>query len=640
MLFLPSMQASHTLFGPVEINVPVPVSGNPYDATENDIRVVLTSPSKKKFERLAYYKNGSYYATIALPEKGSFNVQVSHNGKPLNLKLPNVTLSSQLKPFVTIRNKQFKIGQNDYWPVGHNMGWQSPQIKDITKQFEDMRTNGLTWSRVWASAWDGKNPYWMEGKSLPKDGWMKEEAFNRWEDLISSAERNNIRIQFVFFHHGQFSTQVNPNWQDHPWNKAKGGFLDKAEDFFTNLEAQRRTRNFLRYVVSRWGNSPAIMSWELFNEVQFTDMARLKNDWARIGKWHDDMADYIRSVDPNKRLITTSSELHAPIWTKMDYIQGHGYPPSVEGMILGTPYDAKKPLFYGEVGPADFSDMAGHQRSIREGIWAGFFAGHAGAGQYWFWDYMYRPNMYSEFKISTDILKTLGSPYAYKPALIEIKSEVGGDLTFTPGRGWEPTTLMEFQLPEDASPARSGQVSGYLQGNSNRKLQPKPLTFSFTARHPGVFKVLPTQTSKGGSHVVIKLNGKVVAEKKFAASATDTRLDSPIEAPFETGPQTIVVENIGEDWINVSRYQVTGIAPAVTGIASRSDSKIVFHLKSKRTGESVSLSRLAIPDGIYKVTEHDLSTGNASVAQATVSSGTLRTRLVSKDAVLVIELKE
>ena len=97
----------------------------------------------------------------------------------------------------------------------------------------------------------------------------------------------------------------------------------------------------LRYFVARYGYSTSIMAWELFNEVQFVDRIREKNDWDTVGKWHDEMAKYVRSIDTNHHLITTSSELDKPIWNQTDYYQGHGYPASVAGMLAGTPNPTK-----------------------------------------------------------------------------------------------------------------------------------------------------------------------------------------------------------------------------------------------------------------------------------------------------------
>ena len=86
-------------------------------------------------------------------------------------------------------------------------------------------------------------------------------------------------------HHGQYSTTVDPNWPQNPFNTANGGFLSDPKQFFTDTTAKALTKRKYRYIVARWGYSPAVMAWELFNEVQFTDAAQ-NGQWANVAAWH------------------------------------------------------------------------------------------------------------------------------------------------------------------------------------------------------------------------------------------------------------------------------------------------------------------------------------------------------------------
>ena len=46
-----------------------------------------------------------------------------------------------------------------------------------------------------------------------------------------------------------------------------------------------------------------MLAWELFNEVQFTDAARDRNNFAPVAAWHKEMAAFLRSQDSNLSLI-------------------------------------------------------------------------------------------------------------------------------------------------------------------------------------------------------------------------------------------------------------------------------------------------------------------------------------------------
>ena len=64
--------------------------------------------------------------------------------------------------------------------------------------------------------------------------------------MVEGAEKNDIYFQLVLQHHGQYSSasgykyshNVNPNWEQNPYNVKNGGFLKNPEDFFTDPQAR------------------------------------------------------------------------------------------------------------------------------------------------------------------------------------------------------------------------------------------------------------------------------------------------------------------------------------------------------------------------------------------------------------------
>jgi len=53
---------------------------------------------------------------------------------------------------------------------------------------------------------------------------------------------SGVRFQLVLFHHGPWSSRVNSNWGENPWNVKNGGFLAKPDDFFTNQRPSRSAK--------------------------------------------------------------------------------------------------------------------------------------------------------------------------------------------------------------------------------------------------------------------------------------------------------------------------------------------------------------------------------------------------------------
>jgi hypothetical protein len=145
------------------------------------------------------------------------------------------------------------------------------------------------------------------------------------------------------------------------------------------------------------------MAWELFNEVEWVD-ARYAERWPDIEKWHGEMADYLRSIDPYGHLVTTSSAMDRPeLWAKMDFLQPHLYSPTLFTTVSGAARNAEKPLFYGEVGAEDMA-KADPRAVARDGIYGGLLGNQAGAGQFWYWDLVEKSNLYSEFATAAKVI--------------------------------------------------------------------------------------------------------------------------------------------------------------------------------------------------------------------------------------------
>ena len=331
------------------------------------------------------------------------------------------------------------------------------------------------------------------------------------------------------------------------------------------------------------------MAWELFNEVQFVDQAKLANGWETIGKWHDEMAKYVRSIDTNHHLITTSSELDKPIWNQTDYYQGHGYPSSVAGMLAGTPNNGTKPMFYGEIGPANSGDPEENKTARREGFWNALFAGHSGAGQYWYWDKM-NDDSFKEYAFFNTVMRILPPARTFKPQDVKLRVPLGGDLTFRPGRGWQESSMTTFNLPDDSAVTKTGQLSSYIQGDANRKMQPKPLTFNFEAPAPGKLFIHLADVSKGGANLDISVNGVATFKKEYPDGKKPADADATIEVPYVAGHNEIVVNNTGADWINVDKFTFTGIAPLASIQAIRSGNWVLVYVHTLQPHVKIELS--------------------------------------------------
>ncbi|MCX7799375.1 MAG: cellulase family glycosylhydrolase [Fimbriimonadales bacterium] len=581
-------------YGPAEATLDFRHSGNPWDPEQNDVRVRFLGPGSVREERLAFFDGSRWRVRLVGRQPGVYEGEVWCNGRRAEAPKVTVRLESRVPGGFVRRAGPWGFQLDDgslYWPLGFNLGWQSPNVPDMAQTLTEMGRAGLNWSRIWACHWDGKNPWWPnDGSVRLQRGEFWPKALDRWDQLVASAEKAGVRFQMVLFHHGQWSTRTNPNWQDNPWNQARGGFLASPVEFFTHPEAKRLAKAWLRYAVARYGHSPAILAWELFNEVEWVDAVQ-DGQREAVGRWMDDMAEYLRSIDPHGRLVTTSSHMDLPIYRQADYYQPHGYPPSVAALILAQRQPGDKPLFFGEVGPGDLGGAKSIQvEAVRDGIWTALFARHAGAGQYWTWDTVYRDDLWPEFRLAAEILRSSG--VLRETGLSQLRPDLGagdgGDLVLRPGAGWEDMRRYLFDLPRDAD--QMGLFPSYFQGKAHAPMRNQPVRFRFRASKDGELQVRAIGVASGGGRIVLRVNG-IEAASKTVRNRADAR--EPIVARFPAGQVEVELDNDGKDWVQIGSITFRGIGPRAAAVGIGNDRLAILRIQRRVAGSEPL--RLTLP---------------------------------------------
>ncbi|MCW5941743.1 MAG: hypothetical protein KIS66_05900 [Fimbriimonadaceae bacterium] len=606
-------------FGPATVEFRLETKGNPFDPAENDVRVRFAGPNGAVENRMAFYDGeGRWKAVLVANRKGRYVPSVQVNGHPADVRPAALDLAERL-PLGFVRRHPDHVNRfryddgSPYWPVGHNLGWQGPGTS-MADQIAMIGKNGGNWTRIWACHWDGKNPWWPQDDAHADLSQLWFPAIHKWDALVAACEKARVPMQLVLFHHGAFSSTVNANWPDHPWNAKNGGFLKSATEFFTDAEAKRRAKMWLRYAVARWGHSPGILAWELFNEVEWVD-ARYANKWDTIADWHAEMARYLRSLDPYRHLITSSSAMdQKALWAEMDYGQPHTYPVSVTNAVAGEPPLPGKPFFFGEFGGGGGSDFGAKERLVvRDGLYASLLANHAGAAQYWFWDRMERAKLYPEYERFARVL-SLADPYEHpdaKPVELTVETAHRAPLIVSPGRGWAPSEVSRLDLPQDANIQKLGRLAGYFQYHrgGNGAMFPEPLTVAFEAAKPGEAKLHVTMVARQGASLKVRLNGKEVATKTFAGGSDDRNVNETVVVAFPKGRNELVFENSGPDWFVFDRIEVDGLAPQVRAMASGEDEWLVARLRGRADDAKIRLANPRLKPGNYLTYLVDLETG-------------------------------
>jgi hypothetical protein len=470
--------------------------------------------------------------------------------------------------------------------IGHNVCWMNGGLAGWQHYFSYMGNAGENWSRLWMCSYGSNNGLLLEGtKAISSSyfggvGKLSMQIAQRLDGVVELAEQNGIAFQLVLQHHGQFSTTTNTDWAVNPYNLANtadGGFLDTPEKFFTDARAIQLAKNKYRYIVSRWGYSPSIFAWELFNEVQYT------NGWASapatVVNWHQIMSQHIRQVDPFRHLITTSCHQSGfePIWKQatMDLIQVHKYSGPTVSQFEDIAYQLSsynKPVVFGEFGIGSLGSVEypeGSPDSLAEpyrtqvyealdlhnGMWAAFHL--RSSAHLWWWDNYIDPlNLYNQFY---PLALYAGNDDMAVPSLRTAERVVSGGeaIRATPGlSNFDAlSTQTVFTLVNGRFPGLE-KLSQWLQGSYHSTVRSDP-TFNLTMPEVGSFVIRVAQVSPYGSNSL-----KILVDDKqvLASTYTGGAVNFDISVPLSAGFHKVQVKNTGNDWFLIGSYE---FVPAV-----------------------------------------------------------------------------
>jgi len=287
-------------------------------------------------------------------------------------------------------------------PIGLNVCWATSDrpLEDYRRWFTRLAENGGNFARLWMASWS----FGIEWKDTGLGQYVQRmDRASLLDAVFELAESLGIRLMLCLLNHGAFSLKADTEWRDNPYNQANGGPLASPEQFVTDERALSLFEHRVRYIAARWAHSPALHSWEWWNEVTWTPIAA-----ASLRPWITRVDRVLARHDPYQRLRTTSwaDRGDAAAWRlpELDFAQQHDYTHddlldhyashmrSWIGDGLGG-----KPVLAGELGlettfdvkaPRPFDWDAVH---LHNGLWAPVFLGYAGTALYWWWDQIIDP---------------------------------------------------------------------------------------------------------------------------------------------------------------------------------------------------------------------------------------------------------
>ena len=424
---------------------------NPYDYNEIHVYGVFTSPTNKEIKASAFWyrdyvilldtnrksgqvKDGEpdgtesvswrgdteYRIRFRPDEVGEWNYKIyvdlensvyeELSGK-INVASSEVEHKGQIKVDKS-NNRVFMYEDGTtFMPIGENISWWTNSYRktyDFYVWFENAHENNMNIARIWLASW-GFCLHWGSSIYNLSD---RMNCASRLDKVIEYADEFDQYIILTLLNHGQFqSNGADKEWASNPYNAANGGILDRPEKFFTDSEAKKVYKNELMYIIARYGYSEHIMSWELFNEVDWIDNADIYA--VNIKNWHREMATFIKANDPYSHMISTSYKGESGLafnLTEIDFACPHSYDYANKSINENLPivqdrlYDQyKKPILQEEFG-IDYRNGESNYRldptgiSLKQASWAGMMGGGAGGAMNWWWDsYVHPYDLYYQF---------------------------------------------------------------------------------------------------------------------------------------------------------------------------------------------------------------------------------------------------
>jgi len=462
---------------------------------------------------------------------------------------------------------------SQYIPLGENIAFPSyNMVPNYEYYFNKLKPVGVNFLRIWMATWsiglewtNGPGLYGFNGLKQYKQTAAK--VLDYW---LERGKSDGFAIMLCLNYHDQFRlSSENGQWNENPYNTALNGPCDSPQVFFTSPVAKDIFKNRLRYMVARWGYAGSLQSWELFNEVNNVH-GGYAADSANINQWHNEMAAYVKSIDPN-HLVTSSfgDEREGEgtwISTSIDFTQSHKYKPDPNMPRLLSDLNQQRVLSYqkptinGEFGlsydntvevPDDPNGITLHNT-----IWATLFSGAMGSAAPWWWDSWVDPqNLYGHFSpvaAFKDIVPFESGNYK-KTAAVYLNTNPS-DVTIIPEGRWpddslKPPPVFDFILDNEGqlTPGVSDLCQFIYGSRANTKFR-RPPTFHVNYLKDGSFGLLTGSQLGTDARISIYVDGVLVLDQV-------AQLTTAYSVPISAGAHTIKVDNLGGDWAWVIRFQ-------------------------------------------------------------------------------------
>ena len=262
-------------------------------------------------------KEGNWtFVLYALDINGLFSSQQMNFNCDFTNNLGYIDISENKRYF------KYKNSSTHYLPIGYNIPWYNGINWPYGDVFgthtydyiiEKLNNINVNYFRLFVNRYRAicVTPGWENDPGIGFYDQINQIDSWRLDYILDQARNSTKRINIMLsLYNAKNLNSFDYYWPYNPY--FTNNLIQTPADFFTLPEVIEYTKKNIRYLIARWGYATNIIAWELFNEVNslFVNSNLIasnsnvpKDD---IIKWHNIMYDYIRSLDKN-HLVTTST---------------------------------------------------------------------------------------------------------------------------------------------------------------------------------------------------------------------------------------------------------------------------------------------------------------------------------------------
>ena len=491
---------------------------------------------------------------------------------------------------------QYANGQ-PYLPVGHNLKWSFDDIGGLDtydRWLRELSEAGGNYARLFIDV-----PWFinLEWSGAAGDYREAQEAAAMLDIIMAQAAEYGVNLQLVLLWHQGFRTYNGPpvivpddvprpdtstDWDDNPYNILNGGILSGSSVFFFDEDAENLFRRRLRYIVSRWGASPQVFAWEIVDRID-----RVSNFSPEVaGSWLQSSINYLRQIDQHGHLITASSLADTPVIAEnplLDFASAQLYQSQPiesigeQGAVVVAQVGRYLEADYSPVLLVDYSlnpwfePVADDPDGVhfQNTLWAALFSGASGGAMSDWWDTYVIPQNLTQYYAP---LAAFAAGVDW--ATLNLQPAQASLLTDDPGENYLPVRMTDFRRQFAARPEQvvthtitaDGVFPGIETVPSFLYGQVFNTQFSQAQRYRVALPIdtyleigIESVSTQADARLVVMVDDVLATELVLRAGNRDVA----VRVPLLAGEHSIVIDNLGEDWLELAYIEVGDlIAPA------------------------------------------------------------------------------